>query len=231
MWLVKVRSQRYKKGKKEETQLSLVKEKEIRLSLAQEKKCIWTMAEDEKAFVVGYYYNHGQLQTHLDLTRLSKKEDLWSLTTESEEQTKTPESRACSKEWLLTHMGELTKTFQQKAEPVKKRGFGSSAAIMSQEGQVYFAEGLDQNEAIYSAIGKALINKVCIQQSALIIIDHLNQQRINSYEKLAVKTLITRGGISYSAMELAKSKKMAIVTYAREQRFTLMLYGDNKNNH
>jgi len=124
----------------------------------------------------------------------------------------------------VSHLHQLTASFQEAAILYKSTGATQSAALATTNDIVAHAEDLTDIGAFYKVIGKSLLNDTLPQFSIGIISGKVDESTVRSWAKLGTSILISRGALTDLAIDCAIDNNLCLIGFARGVRFSIYTF-------
>lgn len=118
----------------------------------------------------------------------------------------------------------LTAYFQENAMLYKHTGVTHSAAFASRKDLTCFAEDLYQMPALYKILGQSVLQRE--DREILIVSGRVDHTLVSVAVDAGVKILISRTGVTDKAFDLAATRGITVVGFARGLRFNMYTHSE-----
>ncbi|MDY3005647.1 formate dehydrogenase accessory sulfurtransferase FdhD [Anaerococcus porci] len=182
--------------------------------------------KDIENLTIGYLYNLGYISSIDDINciRIEDKDSYVILNTQlSKEIVYNTKILRIKKNDLF----KLSKIFQNKSEIFKRTGGAHSVGLIKDCKIVKFVEDVSRSNAVDKLIGHILKEKIDISDKFIFTSCRVNEQIIEKIEKVGFSLIVSQSSPTSRAVEIARSKDINLIGFARGERFNI--YNKNKN--
>jgi FdhD protein len=116
---------------------------------------------------------------------------------------------------------KLMKEFNSKSELFRDTGGVHSCSICDSEGILLFSEDIGRHNALDKVIGKALMNKVNLQDKLIMTTGRISSDIIIKAMKAGIPTIVSHSAPTELAIEIAQSANLTVIGFARGLRMNI----------
>ncbi|RAP31372.1 hypothetical protein DID76_02935 [Candidatus Marinamargulisbacteria bacterium SCGC AG-414-C22] len=218
MWLKKIQIKKVsaRGTKKTNDQLLIEKKSNIYLNNTLITKLYHT-PKNEHELALGYCYIHHQLDPE-NIHIKQEKNNIYITGP-------TKDISPLTKEALKFHdttVFKLTAKFQENAYLFKQTAISESAAISSQNDILFFAEDINQWQAIYKVIGHCIKEKkLTLNNKCLLISSKIDEPLVSACYKINIFNIISRTAATALAYDKAIEYGMKLIGFARGTKYSI----------